>query len=198
MPAAGGGTKMTDKSATLPARLLRYLGYIVRLAVLAGIYALVLFYLNATAADLDIPPIPTKITIALIALGITGSIYEILVRIAVEVIGGIVVIADFLKTHLLEPRERRLRAEGFDEGRAEGREEGRAEGIDEGRVIGIDEGRVIGIDEGRVLGIDEGRAEIRAEWEADREHIRSRLLANGIDLDRIIADDSDDDNARRC
>lgn len=155
---------MTAKSATLPARLLRYLWYIVRLAMLAGIYALVLFYLNATAtaADLDIPPIPTKITIALIALGITGSIYGILVRIAAEAKGAIVVIADFLKTHLLEPREQRLR------------EEGRAEGL------------------------DEGRAEIRAEWEADREHIRSLLLANGIDLDRIIAADADDDNARRC
>ena len=187
---------MTDKSATLPARLLRYLGYIVRLAALAGIYALVLFYLNATAAaaDLDIPPIPIKIAIALIALGITGSTYEILVRIAVEVKGAIVVLADFLKTHLLEPRERRLRAEGFDEGRAEGR----AEGIDEGRVLGIDEGRVLGIDEGRVLGIDEGRAEIRAEWESNMEHIRSLLLENGIDLDRIIAADADDDNARRC
>lgn len=112
---------MTAKSATLPARLLRYLGYIVRLAVLAGIYALVLFYLNATAtaADLDIPAIPTKITIALIALGITGSIYGILVRIAAEVKGAIVVLADFLKTHLLEPRERRLREEGRAEGRAE-------------------------------------------------------------------------------
>lgn len=120
---------MTAKSATLPARLLRYLGYIVRLAVLAGIYALVLFYLNATAtaADLDIPALPTKITIALIALGITGSIYGILVRIAAEVKGAIVVLADFLKTHLLEPREQRLREEGRAKGRAEGLDEGRAE-----------------------------------------------------------------------
>lgn len=155
---------MTDKSATLPARLLRYLGYIVRLAALAGIYALVLFYLDATAAaaDLDIPPIPTKITIALIALGITGSTYGILVRIATEVKGGIVVLAEFFKTHLLEPRERRLRAEGFDEGRAEGR----AEGLDEGRVIGIDEGQAL------------GRAATLVE-------VRSLLQEQGFDLDQI-------------
>ena len=118
---------MTAKSATLPARLLRYLGNIVRLAILVGIYALVLFYLNATAADLDTPPIPTKITIALIALGITGSIYRILAQIAAEAKGAIMVIAAFLNTHLLEPRKQRLRAEGFNEGQAQGFSEGQAQ-----------------------------------------------------------------------
>ena len=168
---------MAVKSTTLPARLLRYLGNMVRLAVLAGIYALVLFYLNATAADLDTPPIPTKITIALIALGITGSIYRILAQIAAEAKGGIMVIAAFLNTHLLEPRKRRLRAEGRSEGFSEGHSEGFSEGMAQNQ--------------------EQARAQARAETLAE---VRSLLQEHGLDLDKIPlpdADDTESENAER-
>lgn len=181
---------MAVKSTTLPARLLRYLGNIVRLAVLAGIYALVLFYLNATAADLDTPPIPTKITIALIALGITGSIYRILAQIAAEAKGGIMVIAAFLNTHLLEPRKRRLRAEG----RSEGFSEGHSEGFSEGRSEGFSEGLAQSQERARSEGFDAGR-------NATLSEVRSLLQEHGLDLDKIPlpdADDTESKNAERC
>ena len=191
---------MTAKSATLPARLLRYLGNIVRLAVLAGIYALVLFYLNATAADLDTPPIPTKITIALIALGITGSIYRILAQIAAEAKGGIMVIAAFLNTHLLEPRKQRLRAEGFSEGLAQNQAQARAEGFSEGRSEGFSEGRSEGFSEGLAQNQAQARAQARAETLAE---VRSFLQEHGLDLDLDEiplpdADDTESENAERC
>ena len=181
---------MTAKSSALPARLLRYLGNIVRLAILVGIYALVLFYLNATAADLDTPPLPTKITIALIALGITGSIYRILAQIAAEAKGAIMVIAAFLNTHLLEPRKQRLRAEGFSEGQAQGRSEGFSEGQAQGHSEGFNEGQELA----RSEGFDAGRAATLAE-------VRSLLREQGFDLDEIAlpnADDTESPNAERC
>ena len=131
--------------------VLRYLGRFTRLLLIIAIYALVLWYGKATTAHLDTPPVLTQIAVALVALGITGSIYRILIDIVNETKGAIMVLADFLNTHLLEPRKRRLR----EEGRAAGREEGRAEGREEGR----------------------------SETIAD---IRSRLLRQGIDPDRII------------
>ena len=204
MPAAGGGTKMTAKSATLPARLLRYLGNIVRLAVLAGIYALVLFYLNATAADLDTPPIPTKITIALIALGITGSIYHILAQIAAEAKGGIMVIAAFLNTHLLEPRKQRLRAEGFSEGLAQNQAQARAEGFSEGRSEGFSEGRSEGFSEGLAQSQERARSEgFDAGRNATLSEVRSFLQEHGLDLDLDEiplpdAGDTESKNAERC
>ena len=114
-------------------RLLRYLSKVARLLLLMAIYACVTWYGFATTTHLETPYIPTKIAIALIALGITGGIYNILTIIAREAKGGIVVLADFLNTNLLEPRKRKLRNEGHVEGRAEGREEGRAETIAEAR-----------------------------------------------------------------
>ncbi len=47
------------------------------------------------------------------------------------------VIADFLNTHLLEPRKQRLRAEGFSEGYALGY----SEGFSEGRAATLPEAR---------------------------------------------------------
>ncbi len=124
-------------------RLLGYLGRLVRLVLLIALYALVLWYGVETASQLNTHPTLTTIAVALIALGVAGSTYRILVDVAKETKGAIVVIADFLNTHLVEPQKRRL----LEQGRTEGRAEGRAEAI------------------------------------AD---IRSRLLREGIDPDRII------------
>ena len=108
-----------------PGRLvLRLLGRLLRLILAGAIYALVLWYGVETTEDLDTSPVVTGAVIALVALGIAGSIYRILIDVSKEALGGIVVLAEFLNNHLLEPQRRRL----MERGRAQGREEGREEG----------------------------------------------------------------------
>lgn len=124
---------MSETDARPQRRILSYLGKVARLILLAVIYALVVWYGIATTANLNTPPIPTKIAIALIALGVTGSTYKILTKVAGEATGGIMVLAEFLNNKLLEPQKRRLRAEGHTAGRVEGHTAGRAEGYAEGR-----------------------------------------------------------------
>ena len=119
---------MSEASTVARSRILRYLARFTRLLLVIAIYALLLWYGTATAAQLDTPPLPTKIAIALIALGITGSVYRILIDVANESKGVIMVLAKFLNDKLLEPAQEKLRAEGRDQGRAEGRDQGRAEG----------------------------------------------------------------------
>ncbi len=87
------------------------------------------------------------IAVALIALGIAGSIYRILIDVAKETKGAIMVLADFLNTHLVEPQRRRL----IERGRAQGREEARAETITEGRARLIEQG----IDPDLIFPLDE-------------------------------------------
>ncbi len=114
---------MSGTSAVAQNRVLRYLARFIRLLLVIAIYALLLWYGTVTAAQLDTPSLPTKIAIALIALGITGSIYRILIDVANEAKGAIMVLAKFLNDKLLEPAQEKLRAEGRDQGRAEGRAE---------------------------------------------------------------------------
>ena len=132
------------ESESLWNRVLRYLWRLVRLLLAAAIYALVLWYGVETATELDAPPILAGIAIAIIALGITGSIYRILIDVAKEAKGSIMALAAFLNDKLVEPQRRKLRAEGHEEGREEGleqgREEGRAETITEGRARLIEQG----------------------------------------------------------
>ena len=115
---------MTSESGAESRNLvLRYLGRFTRLLLIIAIYALVLWYGKATTAHLDTPPVLTKIAVALVALGVTGSIYRILIDVASETKGAIVVLATFLNEKLVEPQRRKLRAEGHEEGRKEGRAE---------------------------------------------------------------------------
>ena len=125
---------------TLRERALRYLGRFARLVFAGTIYALVLWYGVETAAELDAPPVIAGIAVALIALGIAGSIYRILIDVGKEALGGIMVLAEFLNNHLVEPQKRRLIERGRTQGRAEGREEGRAETITEGRARLVEQG----------------------------------------------------------
>jgi len=131
-------------------RILRLLVRFIRLVLAGAIYALVLWYGVETTEDLDTPSVVTSIVIALVALGIAGSIYRMPIDVAKEAKGAIMVLADFLNTHLVEPQKRRL--------------------------------------------IERGRAQGRAETIAD---IRSRLLKEGIDPDRIIPLE-DADRKDRC
>ena len=133
-----------DENDTLRERVLRYLGRFARLVFAGTIYALVLWYGVETAAELDAPPMLAGIAVALIALGIAGSIYRILIEVGKEALGGIMVLAEFLNNHLVEPQRRRLiergRTQGHAEGREEGRAEARAETITEGRARLIEQG----------------------------------------------------------
>jgi hypothetical protein len=143
---------MSETGASPRSRTLLYFVKLIRLLLLAAVYALVIWYGVVTTAHLSTPPTLTKIAIAFIALGITGSIYRILIDLANETKGAIMVLA-FLNEKLVEPQRRRLRAEGR----------------------------------------EEGRKEARAEIIAD---IRSRLLQEGIDPDRIIPPEESDDTDR--
>jgi hypothetical protein len=124
------------ESESLWDRVLRYLWRLVRLLLAVAIYALVLWYGVETAQKLDAPPVVAGIAVALIALGIAGSTYRILIDVAKEAKGSIMALAAFLNDKLVEPQRRRLRAEGREEGRAEGR----AETITEGRARLIEQG----------------------------------------------------------
>ena len=101
----------------LPLRLMLYLARIARWLLLAAIYALVVWYGLVTTAQVDAPPILLRTAIAAIALGITGSIYQILPGIVGEVKDIIMALASLLNTHLVEPQKRRLIARGHAEGR---------------------------------------------------------------------------------
>ena len=96
-------------------RLLLYLGRIARWLLLAAIYALVVWYGRVTTAEVDAPPVLLLTAIAAIALGITGSIYQILPGIIGEVKDIIMALASLLNTHLVEPQKRRLIARGRSE-----------------------------------------------------------------------------------
>ena len=186
-------TENRASRSALRQRVLLYLSRLARLLLMAAIYALVVWYGLITTAEVDAPTVPVRIAIAFIALGITGSIYSILAKMATEAKGAIMVLAEFLNTSLLEPHKRRLRAEGFDKGRAEGHIEGRAEGHTEGRAEGHTEGRAEGHTEGRAEGHTEGRAETLAE-------VRSALQRAGINLDDYLPPEqgAEDTPANRC
>ena len=125
---------------------MRYFARIARLLIIGGIYALVIWYGLITTADAQTSPILIKIAIGVIALGVTGSIYTILIQVAREAKGAIVVLAEFLNRHLLEPQKQRLLNQGRNEGRAEARAEIIAdvraklleEGIDPDRIVPSD------------------------------------------------------------
>lgn len=133
------------ESKSLRDRSLRYLWRLVRLLLAVAIYALVLWYGVETAQKLDAPRVLSGVAVALIALGIAGSTYRILIDVAREGKGAIMVLAAFLNEKLVEPQRRRLRAEGREAGRAEVIAEGRArlieEGIDPDLIFPLKEGR---------------------------------------------------------
>ena len=114
---------------------MRYFARIARLLVIGGLYALVIWYGLITTADAQTSPILIKIAIGVIALGITGSIYTILIQVAGEAKGAIVVLAEFLNRHLLEPQKQRLLNQGRAQARAEIRARLIEEGIDPDRIL---------------------------------------------------------------
>ena len=87
-----------------------------------GIYAVIFWYSIGAAPKTDRLAVAI---IALISLGIAYSVTVAVFRIAREIGGGIVVIAEFLNRHLLEPQKRRLVELGLEQGLEQGRKEER-------------------------------------------------------------------------
>ena len=88
-------------------------------AAWAGIYCALLWYGINAVHDTDRLD---KIFIALTVFGVTYGISKPFFEAISEIVGGIMVIADFLNRHLLEPQKQRLLEQGRMEGRKEGRE----------------------------------------------------------------------------
>lgn len=73
--------------------------------VASVIYAAILWYSISTVQNTD------RLTIAmlgLISFGIAYSVWTALFKVAGEISGGIMVLAEFLNRHLLEPQKERL------------------------------------------------------------------------------------------
>ena len=131
----------------------------------AGIYCALLWYGINAVHDTDRLD---KIFIALTVFGVTYGISKPFFEAISEIVGGIMVIADFLNRHLLEPQKQRLLEQGREQGREEGREQGREEGREQGR------------EEGREQGREEGRKEGREKALAI---VRKHLTEDGLNLD---------------
>ena len=102
-----------------------------RLGAQIGIFGALFWYgINAV----NDPDKLDKFIIGLTVFGVTYGICRPLFEAVSEVVGGIMVIAEFLNRHLLEPQKQRLLEEGRKGGLQEGREEGRKEGLEEGRA----------------------------------------------------------------
>ena len=89
-----------------------------------GIYAGVVWY---GISIFDEPDGLDKAFVGLTSLGVTYGISLAMFRTVGEIGGAIMVLAEFLNRHLLEPQKQRLLEEGRKEGRKEGLEEGRAQ-----------------------------------------------------------------------
>ena len=103
--------------------------------VAAAIYAAIFWYSFSIS---DNPDRLTTAMIGLISLGIAYGVWTALFKVAGELAEGIMVLAEFLNRHLLEPQKQRLLEQGRREGRREGRKEGRAEILARMEELGMD------------------------------------------------------------
>ena len=100
----------------------RLLVNLLKTIVAAAIYAAIYWY---SISIVENPDRLTKAMVALISFGIAYSVWTGLFKVAGEIAGGIMVLAEFLNRHLLEPQKQRLLEQGRIEGRVEGRSEER-------------------------------------------------------------------------
>ena len=87
----------------------RLLVNLLKTIVAAAIYAAIFWYSFNIAEN---PDRPTIAMIGLISLGIAYGVWTALSKVAGEIAEGIMVLAEFLNRHLLEPQKQRLLAEG--------------------------------------------------------------------------------------
>ena len=97
----------------------RLLVNLLKTFVAATIYAAIFWYSFSIAENPN--PLPIAM-IGLISLGIAYGVWTALFKVTGEIAGGIMVLAEFLNRHLLEPQKQRLLEEGRKEGLKEGRE----------------------------------------------------------------------------
>lgn len=102
----------------------RILINLLKTIVAAAIYAAIFWYSFSIADD---PNRLITAMIGLISFGIAYSVWTPLFKIAGEIAGGIMVLAEFLNRHLLEPQKQRLLEQGRVEGRVQERETLRAQ-----------------------------------------------------------------------
>ena len=102
----------------------RFLVNLLKTIVAAAIYAAIFWYSFNIAEN---PDRLITVMIGLISLGIAYGVWTALFKVSGEIAGGIMVLAEFLNRHLLEPQKQRLLEQGRKEGLEEGRERGRAE-----------------------------------------------------------------------
>jgi len=84
--------------------------------VAAAIYAAIFWYSFNIADD---PDWRTMVMIGLISLGIAYGVWTVLFKVAGEMAGGIMVLAEFLNRHFLEPQKQRLLRQGRQQAMAE-------------------------------------------------------------------------------
>ena len=94
----------------------RLLVNLLKTIVAAAIYAAIFWYSFSIA---DNPDRRTVAMIGLISLGIAYGVWTALFKVAGEMAGGIMVLAEFLNRHLLEPQKQRLLRQGRQQAMAE-------------------------------------------------------------------------------
>ena len=87
----------------------RLLVNLLKAFVAAAIYAAIFWYSFSIAENPN--PLPIAM-IGLISLGIAYGVWTALFKVTGEIAGGIMVLAEFLNRHLLEPQKQRLLEEG--------------------------------------------------------------------------------------
>ena len=87
----------------------RFLINLLKAIVAVATYAAIFWYSFGIA---DNPDRLTTAMIGLISFGIAYSIWTALFKVSGEIAGGIMVLAEFLNRHLLEPQKQRLLAQG--------------------------------------------------------------------------------------
>ena len=106
----------------------------------ASIYGALLWYGVRTFPN---PGILDKSIIGLTVFGVTYGISRPLFEALSEIAGGIMVIAEFLNRHLLEPQKQRLLEQGREAGREEGRAQERAEIHARLKKLGLDPSEIL-------------------------------------------------------
>ncbi len=107
-----------------------------RLGAQIGIFGALFWYgINAV----NDPDKLDKFIIGLTVFGVTYGISRPLFEAVSEVVGGIMVIAEFLNRHLLEPQKQRL----LEEGRKEGRARERAQIVTRLEELGLDPDQIL-------------------------------------------------------
>ena len=102
--------------------------------IAVAIYAAIFWYSFSIAENPE--PLPIAM-VGLVSLGIAYGVWTALFKVAGEFAGGIMVLAEFLNRHLLEPQKQRLLEQGRKQGLKQAHDAAQAEAetrLDEARA----------------------------------------------------------------